>query len=120
MSERIKEYSDEIPNELKMILEGAPKDDVDWVLVMYLFRYSRYPYGYGILFEEKNVITVGKISKWFNLEPDEVYKRLNRMKFWISVGTVYGYYKPFNVCNITQIGIDSIMKMIEIFEIKKR
>lgn len=118
VSDRIKEYSNEIPNELKMILEDAPKDDIDWALVIYLFRYSKFPFGYGLLFEEKNVITVGKICDWFNLEYNDVYKRLNRMKLWVSVGTVYGYYKPFDVCNITQIGIDSIMNMIRIFEIK--
>ncbi len=115
---KIEKYSSEIPTELKMILEDAPRDDIDWALIIYLFRHSTVHYR-NIIFEEKNIITVGKVAAWFDLNYDDVYKRLRRMIWWVSVSTVYGYRKPFSICSITQIAVDSIMKMIEIFEIKK-
>lgn len=120
IKDKIKESSNIIPIELKMILKNAPQDDIDWALVMYLFRNAKYPYEYSCLFEEKNVITVRKVAKWFDLSYEETYKRLRRMTFWVSVWSVYGYYKPFDVCNITKIGIDTIMKMIELFEINEK
>lgn len=117
--DKIKESSNIIPDELKLIFKDAPRDDVDWALVMYLFRNAKYPYGYSCLFEEKNVITIRKVANWFDLEYDDVYKRLRRMTLWISVWSVYGYYKSFDVCNITKIGIDTIMKVIELFKIEE-
>lgn len=113
MNTKVGQFSDLMPDEIKMIFKDSPRDHIDWALVMYLFRHSKFPYGYGLIFDEKNVITIGKISKWFDLDYDDVYRRLNRMKLWVSVGTVYGYYRPFNVCYITKIGIDTIMGTME-------
>ena len=110
---KVEQFGNLIPGEIKMIFEDSPKDHIDWALVMYLFKHSKFPYGYGLIFDEKNVITIGKISKWFDLDYDDVYRRLDRMKLWVSVGTIYGYYKPFNVCYITKIGIDTIMRTME-------
>jgi len=117
---KVIEYSKKIPFELKMVFKDAPQDDIDWALVMYLFRHSNCDYiDNGLLFEEKNVITVGKIAAYFNLEYNDVYKRLRRMIWWVSVGTVYGYRKPFSVCNITIMGVNTIIKIIETFTINK-
>ena len=114
---KVTEYSNEIPMELKKIFRTAPRDNVDWALIMYLFRHTNPQY--GCLFEEKNIVTVGKVAKYFNWEYDDVYKRLKRMLWWVNVNTVYGYYKPFNICTITSMGIKAVMKGIEIFEIER-
>lgn len=44
---------------------NAPKDDIDWALIMYLYRHSTYSAFYK---EQRNVITVGKVAKYFDLE----------------------------------------------------
>lgn len=115
---KINEYNNFIPNEIKNVIETAPINDIDWALLMYLFRHSKPVY--GVLFEEKNVITIGKISKWFDLDYDDVYNRLNRMLYWVIVNDVCGYHKPFNVCYITQIGVDTMMNLIKVFEAKNK
>ena len=114
---KIKEYTNTFPDELKCVFIDSPQDDIDWALVMYLFRHSSVRKS-SFLFEEKNVITVGKITKFFNLEYNDVYRRLQRMIWWIDISTVYGYYKPINVCSITQVGADIIMSMTETLSIK--
>lgn len=113
MNTKVEQFSNLMPGEIKMIFKDSPRDHIDWALVMYLFKHSKFPYGYGIIFEEKNIITIGKISKWFDLDYEDVYQRLDRMKLWVSVGTIHGYYKPFDVCYITKIGIDMIIKTME-------
>ncbi len=109
----ISEYNNEIPSEIKFLFHTAPKDDIDWALVMYLFKHSNEHYS-NFIFDEKNIITVGKVASWFSLNYDDVYNRLHRMLWWVSIGTVYGYHKPVRVCNITRMGIDSIFKIMEI------
>ena len=110
---KVEEYSEKIPLELRSIFKTTPQDDIDWALVTYLLKYSD-PHC-DIIFEEKNIVTIKKVAKWFNLEYKDVYKRLNKMLWWVSIGTVYGYPKPFTVCNITQIGSDLIMKMLDLY-----
>lgn len=119
MNNKVKKYNDEMIVEQKAIFKTSPKDDIDWALIMYLFEHSIPTHQYGCLFEETNVITVGKISKYFDLDYDDVYERLRRMLWWVHLETVYGYYKPFSVCSITIIGVKTIMKTLEVFEIDK-
>src|SRR3990167_5312570 len=80
MNTKVGQFSDLMPDEIKMIFKDSPRDHIDWALVMYLFRHSKFPYGYGLIFDEKNVITIGKISKWFDLDYDDVYRRLKRQR----------------------------------------
>jgi len=108
-----------IPTEIKMIFEDAPKDYIDWALIMYLFINSKCKNNNSIIFEEKNIITVGKISKWFGFSSMNILQKLNRMKLWVSVETVYGYHKPFYTCCITEIGIDMILKTMNMLTSKK-
>jgi hypothetical protein len=115
MNNRVEEYNDKIIIEQKAIFETSPKDNIDWALIWYLFEHST-PHHYGCLFEETNVITVGKVSKYFDLDYDDVYERLRRMLWWVNLETVYGYHKPFSVCSITIIGVKTIMKTLEVFE----
>lgn len=117
MNNKVKEYNDKIFAEQRTIFENSPKDDIDWALILYLFEHSTPQH--GSLFEEKNVITVGKVSKYFDLNYDDVHKRLRRMLLWVNLETVYGYYKPFRVCSITAIGVKTIMKTLEVFEVGK-
>ena len=86
MNNKVKDYNDKIIAEQKEIFETSPKDDIDWALILYLFKHSTPQY--GSLFKEKNVITVGKLSKYFDLNYDDVYKRLRRMLLWVNLETV--------------------------------
>lgn len=60
MNTKLDQFNKLIPNEIKMIFEDAPKDYIDWALVMYLFKHSKFQNKYGVIFDERNVITVGK------------------------------------------------------------
>lgn len=118
MNTKLDQFNKLIPNEIKMIFEDAPKDYIDWALVMYLFKHSKFQNKYGVIFDERNVITVGKISKWFNFDSMDILQKLNRMTLWVSV--IYGYYKPFNVCYITRIGVDMILNTMNMLTEQKK
>ena len=114
MSNRLNKYSNFIPSEIKNLIIDAPKDDIDWALIIYLYGNSTEHYGYSAFYKEpRNVITVGKVAKYFDLDYNDVYKRLNRMVWWVSLGTVYGYYKPVSVCDMTIMGIKAIDKLMQ-------
>lgn len=117
-NDRIKEYNKKwILDQQKCIFEDAPKDDIDWALVLYLFRHSKPEY--GPIYKEKNVITIGKISTYFDLAYDDVEKRLRRMIWWVNVWCVHCYINSINTCNISEFGRLAIIKTLEIFEWEK-
>lgn len=109
-NKRIQEYSKEFPIELKFLIQNLPKDDIDWSLLMYLFRYT----------SKGNIITSEKICKFFGINKKVVEKRLNKMNWLIRQYVNFGpyeYSKPFFTYEITEIGAVALIKFIEIFKI---
>lgn len=114
--ERVEKYSKMIPDELNEIIETAPKDDIDWALIIYLFEYSNPDFWLVLSCHNADCCcTVGKVSNYFNISYNEVYERLERMSWWVSLQRVYGYYKVFNSCSITDIGIDTLIALTDVF-----
>lgn len=106
--DKIRTYSDIYPNELKSILRYMPKDDLDWALVMYLFRHT----------SKGNIITLGKISSYFGLDKYSVSERLNNMYWLINRYMTCEYIKCIYIYEISNIGADILLKLIEILEVR--
>lgn len=104
----VDEYSSMMPTELKMLVNDAPKDDLEWAVVMYLFRHS----GRG------NVITLGKISKFFNIDKSVMYEKLNEMSnLWVEQYiNAEGHGKVYYTYRTTQIAADLMVKLVELLE----
>lgn len=108
--DKLRKYGNMMPAELMMLVNSAPKTDMDWGMVMYLFENTK----------SGNVITLGKMSDFFNIDRSVLFERLNRMSgLWVrqylnrsEYGKTYGTYE------ITEIAADFIVKLIELLEIR--
>lgn len=107
--DRFDEYSKMVPIELKILVKEAPDNDLDWAIVMYLFRHSR----------KGNIITLGKIRKFFELEDKIIFERLNKLSaLWVrQYLNTEGYGKTYYTYDITDIACDLMIKLIELLEI---
>lgn len=106
----IEKYAKLFPNELRYVIDDMPKDDIDWALIIYLLAHS----------SKNNIITLGKISSYFQLDKDEVEKRLRRMIWLVNIYSNYGYAKHFTTYQISEFAADVLMKMMETLEIKPK
>ena len=108
---RVSKYSNMMPTELKMLVNDAPNDDIGWSVVMYLCRYS----GRG------NIITLGKISNFFDIDKSIMFEKLNKMSsLWVvQYLNSEGHGKTYYTYEITEIAIDLMIKLIELLEIPK-
>ena len=110
--DRICRYSDMMPTELRMLVNDAPKDDLEWGLVMYLFENTR----------GGNVVTLGKMSSFLDVDKDILFGRLNSMSgLWMvqclnksEYGNIYYSYR------VTEIAADFMVKLIELLEVKMK
>ncbi len=109
--DRLDEYTKMMPTELKMLVNDAPNDDLGWAIFMYLFSHSR----------SGNIITLGKISKFFDLDEKTIFEKLNKMSaLWIrQYVNTEGYGKIYHTYEVTEIAADLMVKLIELLEIKK-
>ncbi len=119
ITDRIKEYSNEMPKELRILLAGAPKDDLDWAIIMYLFRYSGQTKDIRIP-SLSNIITLGKISNFFGVDKDIIFERLNNMSIlWvIQYSNSEGYGKTYYTYEITDFAADFLIKLVELLRVK--
>lgn len=106
----IEKYSSLFPYELKSVIEYMPKDEIDWALIMYLFRHTN----------KGNVITLGKISSYFQLDKEDVLNRIYRMTWLINQCINLGYPKTFITCELSNFGADILVKLVETLEVKPR
>lgn len=108
--DRVSKYSNMMPGELKMLVGDAPKDDLDWGLVMYLFENTK----------SGNIITLGKMSSFFDIDIDVLLGRLDRMKgLWVRQYLNGGEYgRTYYTYEITDIAADFIIKLVELLEIR--
>ena len=103
----IDKYSNMMPIELRMFLEDSPKDDLDWGLVTYLFENTK----------SGNIITLGKISNFFDIDRKLLFDRLNRMSWWIrQYLNSEEYGKMYYTYEISEMAADFIVKLIELYE----
>lgn len=118
-TDRIEEYSEEMPIELKVLLKGAPDDDLGWAIVMYLFRYTATKKDIRIQ-PLSNVITLGKISDFFGIDKDIVFERLNKMSsLWVrQYMNSEGYGKTYYTYEINDFAADLMIKLIELLEVR--
>lgn len=107
--DRFDQYSKMVPIELKVLVNEAPSTDLDWAIIMYLFRHS----------ESGNIITLGKISKFFELDYNIVFERLNKLSsLWVrQYLNTEGYGKTYYTYEITDFACDFMIKLVELLEI---
>lgn len=109
--DKLRKYGSMMPAELMMLVNSAPRTELDWGLVMYLFENTK----------GGNVVTLGKMSKFFDIDSSIISGRLNNMsglwvKHYLNVseyGKIYGTYE------ITEIAADFMVKLVELLEIRK-
>ncbi len=108
--DKLHKYSSMMPSELMMLVNSAPKTDMDWGLVMYLFENTR----------SGNVITLGKMSSFFNVDRIVLSERLNKMSgLWIRhFLNVSEYGKTYGTYELTEIAADFMVKLVELLEIR--
>jgi len=108
MTKIIDKYSSMMPTELRLFMNDSPKDDIDWGLVMYLFENTK----------SGNIITLGKMSNFFNIDVELLFDRLNRMSgLWVrQYLNSGGYGKTYYTFEITEIANDFIVELIKILE----
>jgi hypothetical protein len=108
--DKLRRYSNMLPEELKMLVNDAPKDDFDWGLVMYLFENTR----------SGNIITLGKIRNFFDIDDDLLFDRLDRMSaLWVRQYLNCGWYgRTYYTYEITKIAADFMVKLVELLEMR--
>ena len=108
--DKLQKYSNMMPAELIMLVNGAPKTDMDWGLVMYLFENTK----------SGNVITLGKMSDFFNVDRDILFERLDRINgLWVRhYLNVSEYGRTYGTYEITEIAADFMVKLVELLEIR--
>lgn len=100
-------YSNMLPIELRMFVDDSPKDDLDWGLVVYLFENTK----------SGNIITLGKLSNFFDIDSKLLFDRLNRMNWWvIQYLNSEGYGKTYYTYEISKMAYDFIVKLFELYE----
>jgi hypothetical protein len=109
--DRINKYGGIMPLELKMLLDDHPKDVCGWALVMYLFENTK----------SGNIITLGKLSNFFDMDASILSTRLNDMNgLWIRQYLNYSEYgDTYSTYEITEIAADFLIKLVELLEIRK-
>lgn len=108
--DKLHKYGSMMPAELMILINSAPKSDMDWGLIMYLFENTK----------GGNVVTLGKMSKFFDVDSSVISERLNRLSgLWVrcylnrsEYGKTYGTYE------ITEIAADFMVKLVELLEIR--
>lgn len=108
--DKLHKYGSMMPAELMLLINCAPRAELDWGLVMYLFENTK----------GGNVVTLGKMSKFFDVDSSVISERLNRMSgLWVKhylhrseYGRTYGTYE------ITEIATDFMVKLVELLEIR--
>ena len=108
---KLRKYSGMMPAELMMLVNSAPKTDIDWGLVMYLFENTKVG----------NVVTLGKMSSFFSIDSDVLSERLNRMSgLWVRhYLNVSEYGKTYGTYELTEIAADFMVKLVELLEMRK-
>lgn len=108
--DKLHKYSSMMPAELMMLVNSAPKTDLDWGLIMYLFENT----GAG------NIITLGKMSSFFNIDKSILSERLNKMSgLWVrNYLNVSEYGRTYGTYEITEIAADFMVKLVELLEIR--
>lgn len=97
-----------MPMELRMLVNDAPKDDFDWGLVMYLFENTK----------SGNVITLGKMSSFFDIDRSVLFRRLNNMSgLWVNQYMNGGWFgKTYYTYEITEIASDFMVMLIDLLD----
>lgn len=108
MTKAIDKYSGMMPTELRLFIGDAPKDDLDWGLVMYLLINTK----------RGNIITLGKMSSFFDIDRTLLFDRLNIMSgLWVrQYMNSGGYGRTYYTYEITEIATDFIVELIKILE----
>ena len=108
--DKLHKYSNMMPAELMMLINSAPKTDMDWGLIMYLFENTK----------RGSVVTLGKMSDFFDIDRDVLFKRLDRMNgLWVRhYLNVSEYGKTYGTYEITEIAADFMVKLVELLEIR--
>lgn len=107
----IEKYSKLYPEELKYIANNIPKhnNDKNWALLIYLILHK----------QKGNIITMGKLSRFFAIPEDEVAYRLNQMHWLVeSYIMSYGYDKIVQCYEINFFGEKILMKLLELIDMK--
>ncbi len=108
VDDMIIKYSNMMPTELRMLVNDAPKHDLEWGLVMYLFENKK----------SGNIITLGKMSNFFGVDSDILFEKLNDMSgLWVvQYLNISVYHKTYFTYEITEIASDFIIKLVELLE----
>lgn len=108
--DKLHKYSSMMPAELMMLVNSAPRTDLDWGLIMYLFENTR----------GSNIITLGKMSSFFNVDRSILLERLNKMSgLWIKhYLNMSEYGKTYGTYELTEIAADFMVKLVELLEIR--
>jgi hypothetical protein len=108
--DKLRKYADMMPVELRMLVDDAPKDDLDWGLIMYLFENKK----------SGNVITLGKMSSFFDIDSGVLFEILNKMSvLWVIQYLNGGWYgRTYYTYEITDIAADFMIKLVELLEIR--
>ena len=103
--DRFHAYSNMMPEELKMLINDVPRDDLDWALVMYLFENTK-----------TGNITLTKIGNFFDIEKNVIFKKLNKMSgLWIrQYLNMSEYGMTYYSYEITEIAADFMVKLVEL------
>lgn len=116
---KIEEYSDYFPDPLKQIIKYAPKDNIGWALLIYLFRHKHTSFVYKNTHLGENpalIATATKLSSYFDLDVQEIDERLNMMIWFVNTHTLYGVYlKPVTYYSITDFGTDFLIELTNTF-----
>lgn len=101
----IDKYSSMMPVELRLFMNESPKDDVDWGLIMYLFENTK----------SGNIITLGKISIFFDIDKELLFDRLNRMSsLWVEqYMNSGGYGKTYYTYELNEFAADFMVQFID-------
>jgi hypothetical protein len=99
-----------MPGELRILVNDAPRSELDWGLVMYLFENTK----------SGNVITLGKMSNFFGMDAGVLSRRLNNMSgLWVKhCLNSSEYRKLYHTYEITEIAADFMVKLVELLEIR--
>jgi hypothetical protein len=108
--DKLRKYSNMMPAELMMLVSSAPKTDMDWGLVMYLFENT----------VPGNIVTLGKMSNFFDVDRGILSERLNKMSgLWVRhYLNVSEYGKTYGTYELTEIAADFMIKLVELLEIR--
>ncbi len=110
--DKLRKYGAMMPAELMMLVSSAPKADIDWGLVMYLFENTK----------SGNVVTLGKMSNFFGVDVGVLSERLHKMSgSWVRHYLNRSEYgRTYSTYEITEIAADFMVKLVELLEIRSK